>query len=74
MEAENLLVRENIRKQEEMNKLPRMTRKYLNFVASRPILKKLSSIHNVTKFLECLGEMFSQNLDRFHDPPVGEPE
>ena len=53
-----------------MNKLPHMTRKYLNLVASKPILKKLSSIHNVTKFLECLGEMFSQNLDRFPDPPV----
>ena len=68
MEAENLLVRENLRKQEEMNKLPHMTRKYLNLVARRPILKKLPSIHNVTKFaviLECLGEMFSQNLDRF---------
>ena len=45
-----------------MNKLPHMTRKYLNLVASRPILKKCSSIHNVTTFaviLECLVEMLS---------------
>ena len=55
-----------------MNKLPHMTRKYLNLVASRPILKKCSSIHNVTTFaviLECLveivdvfGKLISKNL------------
>ena len=45
-----------------MNKLPHMTKKYLNLVASMPILKKLSSIHNVTNFaiiLECLVELVS---------------
>ena len=42
-------------------------------MASMSSLKKLSSIHKVTKFtviLERLVEIFSKNLDRFPDPLV----
>ena len=42
----------------------------LNLMASMSSLKKLSSIHKVTKFtviLERLVEIFSKNLDRFPD-------
>ena len=45
----------------------------LNLMASMSSLKKLSSIHKVTKFtviLERLVEIFSKNLDRFPDPLV----